>query len=34
MTEWRTIPGFPDYELSGSGEVRRTTSYGKNLRHN
>ena len=27
VAEWRTIPGFPDYEVSDAGEVRRDTSH-------
>lgn len=39
MTEWRTCPGFPDYEVSESGDVRRvrrakTRAPGKLLKLN
>ena len=27
--EWRSISGFPDYEISSQGRVRRTTSRGR-----
>jgi len=29
MTIWKTIDGFPDYEISSSGQVRRLTTNGR-----
>ena len=26
-TQWRVVPGFPDYEVSDNGEVRRCTDH-------